>query len=687
MKKVRTEKVMANVNDYLKRRNLEYARTKRLGCRTETNKVQRTTLTHMANFFGRIFMSVTSGGTITEQQAGVLGLVSPSTPNSFTFSTTSTHHSHIDHQYVRLKSWMMEASEPCRSELSQVLFPLFIHLYLELVAGTGRQVAKKFFIKHYQVFLVNRDYENTLSQVLSAANISTSGDMNSSPIIQNLKSGKYLVRLSELTLEYFLRYLKATENPILLQIFNTYIEVEVDDSGAGSSGAVFRSPETNSTSSNALVNGHTPESMSSDTAAATADGMDCSQEELQKVKDVMALIKIAQPSSPSVCVYTVSNAYNGLSCASVNAEGRLLSCGFEDSVIKLWKLTPPVHNVGFRKTSTLVGPRGGISHTLLACDNSRIEDDGDGTEEEEREEEEAAAAAAAEARNGGRRRNRGGELFALRGHSGPVLDTTFTHDSTHLLSVSEDTTMRLWNLESGQAVALYRGHNYPVWCVAVGPLTMYVATGSYDNTARIWSTDCTYPLRTLAGHTQAVDCVAFHPNGTYLATGSCDRTIRLWQVTDGDAARIFLHHKAAINSLSFSPNGKYLASGSDDGAVAVWDLAGGRVLTELCAGGQTGSGNTEVSPHLDSMVGLCWSTDSSVLVSASSDGCVRTGHLRQTSVSDGGSAWELNELCQVQCSGSTNGGMVSNGGGGQLLHTSLTCHNYLTAVTTLDVER
>lgn len=42
-----------------------------------------------------------SGGTLTEQQAGVLGLVSPSTPNSFTFSTTSTHHSHIDHQYVR----------------------------------------------------------------------------------------------------------------------------------------------------------------------------------------------------------------------------------------------------------------------------------------------------------------------------------------------------------------------------------------------------------------------------------------------------------------------------------------------------------------------------------------------------------------------------------------------------------
>lgn len=55
--------------------------------------------------------------------------------------------------FTRLKSWMMEASEPCRSELSQVLFPLFVHLYLELVAATGRQAANKFFKKHYQVCL------------------------------------------------------------------------------------------------------------------------------------------------------------------------------------------------------------------------------------------------------------------------------------------------------------------------------------------------------------------------------------------------------------------------------------------------------------------------------------------------------------------------------------------------------
>ncbi|XP_063845586.1 TAF5-like RNA polymerase II p300/CBP-associated factor-associated factor 65 kDa subunit 5L isoform X2 [Scylla paramamosain] len=641
MKKLRTDKIMATVNEYLKKRNLE---------------------------------TPAPGGTASECHAGVVGLVSPSTPNSFTFSTTSTHHSQIDLQYVRLKSWMMDASEPCRSELSQVLFPLFIHLYLELVAGTGRQTARKFFGKHYQVFLVNRDYESILSQVLTAANVSSSVDMSNSPIIQNLKSGKYLVRLSEVTLNYFLRYLKATENPTLLQIFNTYIEVEVDDSGAGSSGAVFRTPDSHSGASNGLVNGHTPESMTSETLAASADGMDCTQEELQKVKDAIARLKSAQPVPPSLCVYSVSNAYNGLSCACVNSDGSLLSCGFEDSVVKLWKLTAPVHNVGFRQKTFTVGPRGGVSHTLLACDASRIEDDGDGADEEEE--------AVAEARNGARRRNRGGELFALRGHQGPVMDTCFTHDSSHLLSVSEDTTMRLWNLESGQAVALYRGHTYPVWCVTASPLTMHVATGSYDTTARIWATDYTYPLRTLAGHTQSVDCLAFHSNGTYLATGSCDRTVRLWHVMDGDVARVLVHHKAPVSALAFSPNGKYLASGSEDGAVLVWDLAGGRVLADL-VGTDGSTGSTETSEHLDPIASLCWSADSALLVSASTDGCVRSSHFRQTTTSDGSSGWELSEVRQVVCGAGTNGGV----GGGQLLHTSLTCHNYLTAVTALDVER
>lgn len=76
---------------------------------------------------------------------------------------------------------------------------------------------------------------------------------------------------------------------------------------------------------------------------------------------------------------------------------------------------------------------------------------------------------------------------------------------------------------------------------------------------------------------------------------------------------------------------RYLASGSEDGTVVVWDLAGGRVMTEISSSSQVNSGNTASgTPHQDSIMNVCWSTDSSLLVSASSDGCVRTSHLKQT---------------------------------------------------------
>ena len=60
----------------------------------------------------------------------------------------------------------------------------------------------------------------------------------------------------------------------------------------------------------------------------------------------------------------------------------------------------------------------------------------------------------------------------------------------------------------------------------------------------------------------------------------------------------------------------------------VWDLDAGKVLCELSQG-TPASPTTTVSqtPHTDPVVALCWSKDSSLITSSSSDGCVRTSHL------------------------------------------------------------
>ena len=67
----------------------------------------------------------------------------------------------------------------------------------------------------------------------------------------------------------------------------------------------------------------------------------------------------------------------------------------------------------------------------------------------------------------------------LRGHSGPVYDVSYTAQGRYLMSVSEDTTMRLWDLKSGVNKAIYHGHSYPIWSVDADRVGFNLVTGQF----------------------------------------------------------------------------------------------------------------------------------------------------------------------------------------------------------------
>ena len=69
------------------------------------------------------------------------------------------------------------------------------------------------------------------------------------------------------------------------------------------------------------------------------------------------------------------------------------------------------------------------------------------------------------------------------------------------------------------------GHSSIVNTVAFSPNGIYLASGSDDRTIAVWSVysgDC---VKTLQGHSQPVITVVFSPDGEYLASGSKDNTI------------------------------------------------------------------------------------------------------------------------------------------------------------------
>jgi len=212
----------------------------------------------------------------------------------------------------------------------------------------------------------------------------------------------------------------------------------------------------------------------------------------------------------------------------------------------------------------------------------------------------------------------------LIGHSGPVYSVAFAPssvkpngeigdtDTKWLLSCSQDSSIRLWFLDTFQCVVVYKGHVGPVWSISWGPYGHYFASAGHDKTGRIWQTDHIRQVRILAGHDDDVDVVAWHPNSSYVFTASSDKTVRMWALNNGNPVRMFTGHTSMITALACSRNGKILASADDTGVILLWDLGPGRLLKKMRGHAKGG------------IWSLTWSAESTVLVSGGADGTVRS---------------------------------------------------------------
>jgi hypothetical protein len=87
----------------------------------------------------------------------------------------------------------------------------------------------------------------------------------------------------------------------------------------------------------------------------------------------------------------------------------------------------------------------------------------------------------------------------FEGHASWVRSIAFSADGNQVLSGSDDNTLKLWDLASGQLLRTFQGHTGRVWSVAFSPDGARVLSGSRDATIRIWKVATGELLATLMG--------------------------------------------------------------------------------------------------------------------------------------------------------------------------------------------
>ncbi len=117
---------------------------------------------------------------------------------------------------------------------------------------------------------------------------------------------------------------------------------------------------------------------------------------------------------------------------------------------------------------------------------------------------------------------------------------------------------------------VFEGHKDGVNSVAFSPDGNILASGSDDETIRLWNVNTGELLNIFEGHESRVNSIAFSPDGNILASGSDDETIRLWNVNTGELIETLTRHKRSVNSVAFSPDGNILAS-SASSIISLWN--------------------------------------------------------------------------------------------------------------------
>jgi WD40 repeat protein len=127
----------------------------------------------------------------------------------------------------------------------------------------------------------------------------------------------------------------------------------------------------------------------------------------------------------------------------------------------------------------------------------------------------------------------------LKGHSDFVYSVAFSPDGKWLALGSGDHTVRIWDLETGSrelssltgpASRCWAKHTGWVRSVTFSPDGRYVLSGSDDGTVRIWDLKTGQTVATLQTSVGSrIFCIVVSPKGDMIIAGMSKGTIYIWR--------------------------------------------------------------------------------------------------------------------------------------------------------------
>lgn len=180
--------------------------------------------------------------------------------------------------------------------------------------------------------------------------------------------------------------------------------------------------------------------------------------------------------------------------------------------------------------------------------------------------------------------------LTLSGHTDKVTCVTNGFDEDTIISASDDKTIKIWSLRTGQCLHTFTGHTSSVKCLSRSDDLLASGSGGgiikSDDTVRIWSLKDKKCLNIFSGHKARINSVDLNSKYGIVISGSgngfnSEQVVRVWSLKDEKCIANLIGHNHWVNTVALSNDAKIIVSGGYDKILRVWSLEDNECVKKL----------------------------------------------------------------------------------------------------------
>lgn len=158
-------------------------------------------------------------------------------------------------------------------------------------------------------------------------------------------------------------------------------------------------------------------------------------------------------------------------------------------------------------------------------------------------------------------------------HEGPVTALGVSQDGLSVCVGTENGAIGVLSIPSQGYNTILRSHTGAVLDVAADPLRRQYCTVSSDSSIRIWDLDTHEQIVEFNAPSESVTSVVYHPLHPEIACGFDNGRVRVFDVSTTKLIQDHKQHRSSVLQVAFSPDGAWFYSAGEDGGLCVYDVA------------------------------------------------------------------------------------------------------------------